>query len=119
MSEYLAATAPGCRSAAPEPWRRTQRKRLKRGAIAQVVAELGAHREAPGVADENAPVRAADRYIANRPDTLDYAAVIAAGLPIGSGLIESGHKHVLQARLKLPGCALVFGKTNEPVFIAA
>jgi hypothetical protein len=81
VSEYLAA-------AAPEPWRRTQQKRLTRGASAQVVAELGAH-----------------RYIANRPDTLDYAAAIAAGLPIGSGLIESGHKHVLQARLKLPGCA--------------
>ena len=95
MSEYLAA-------AAPEPWRRTQQKRLTRGASAQVVAELGAH-----------------RYIANRRDTLDYAAVIAAGLPIGSGLIESGHKHVLQARLKLPACALVFGKTNAPVFIAA
>lgn len=26
-------------------------------------------------------------------------------LPIGSGLIESGHKHVLQARMKLPGAA--------------
>jgi hypothetical protein len=88
VSEYLAAAAPGCRPAAPEPWRRTQQKRLKRGASAQVVAELGAH-----------------RYIANRPDTLDYAAAIAAGLPIGRGLIESGHKHVLPARLKLPGCA--------------
>ena len=74
-------------------------------AIAGGIAELGAHREAPGVADENAPVRAAHRYLGNRPDTLDYAAAIAAGLPIGSGLIESGHKHVLQARLKLPGCA--------------
>ena len=81
VSEYLAA-------AAPEPWRRTQQKRLKRGASAQVVAELGAH-----------------RYIANRHGTLDYAAAIAAGLPIGRGLIESGHKHVLQARLKLPGYA--------------
>ena len=67
VSEYLAA-------AAPEPWRRTQQKRLKRGASAQVVAELGAHREAPGMADENAPVRAAHRYLGNRPGTLDYAA---------------------------------------------
>ncbi len=119
MSEYLAAAAPGCRPAAPESWRRTQQKQIKRGASAQVLAELGAHREAPGVADENAPVRAANRYIANRHGTLDYAAAIAAGLPIGSGLIESGHNHVLQARLKLPACALVFGKTNAPVFIAA
>jgi len=27
------------------------------------------------------------------------------GLPIGSGLIESGHRHVLQARLKKAGTA--------------
>jgi hypothetical protein len=67
VSEYLAAAAPGCRPAAPEPWRRTQQKRLKRGASAQVIAELGAHREAPGVADENAPVRAAHRYLATGP----------------------------------------------------
>lgn len=105
VSEYLATAAPACRPGAPEPWRRTQQKRLKRGASAQVIAELAAHREAPEEPDENAPVRAAHRYLSNRPDTLDYATAIAAGLPIGSGLIESGHKHVLQARLKLPGCA--------------
>ncbi len=29
----------------------------------------------------------------------------AAGLPIGSGLIEAGHKHVLEARLKISGAA--------------
>ena len=28
-------------------------------------------------------------------------------LPIGSGLIESGHKHVLQARLKKGGAWLI------------
>jgi len=31
--------------------------------------------------------------------------IIAAGLPIGSGLIEAGHKHVLQARLRISGAA--------------
>jgi hypothetical protein len=31
--------------------------------------------------------------------------IIAAGLPIGSGLIEAGHKHVLQARLGFSGAA--------------
>ena len=80
-------------------------KRLKRGASAQVIQELAVHREAAAVADENAPVRAAHRYLSNRPGTLDYASAIAAELPIGSGLIESGHKHVLQARLKIPGAA--------------
>ena len=36
-------------------------------AIAGGIAELGAHREAPRVADENAPVRAAHRHLRNRP----------------------------------------------------
>lgn len=55
------------------------------------------------VTNEEAPVRAAHRYIANRTEQLDYPASLAEGLPIGSGLIESGHRHVLQARLKGPG----------------
>jgi hypothetical protein len=105
VSEYLAAAAPACRPEAPGQWRHTQQKRLKRGAAAQVIAELAVHREAAQVADENAPVRAAHRYLGNRPETLDYPTAIAAELPIGSGLIESGHKHVLQARLKIPGAA--------------
>lgn len=103
VSEYLAAAAPVCRPEHPEPWRHTQQKRLLRGASALVVAELAARREPDTVSEENAPVRAAHRYLSNRLDTLAYPAALAAQLPIGSGLIESGHKHVLQARLKLPG----------------
>jgi DNA topoisomerase VI subunit B len=62
--------------------------------------------EEPGnIPDEQAPVRNAIRYIKNRLDSLNYPAAIEKNLPIGSGLIESGHKHVLQARLKKPGCA--------------
>jgi hypothetical protein len=105
VCEYLAAAAPTCRPDHPEPWRHTQQKRLKTGASQKVIAELARHREPPATADEHAPVRAAHRYLSHRPETLDYAAALAAGLPIGSGLIESGHKHVLQARLKLPGAA--------------
>ena len=35
----------------------------------------------------------------------DYPRALALGLPIGSGMIESGHRHVLQARLKKAGAA--------------
>jgi hypothetical protein len=103
VSEYLAGAAPGCRCAQPAAWRHTQQKRLRRGAHALVIAELATWREPDTVPEENAPVRAAHRYLNNRLETLDYPAALAAGLPIGSGLIESGHKHVLQARLKLSG----------------
>lgn len=42
------------------------------------------------------------RYLSNRIDQLDYPRAKALDLPIGSGLIKSGHRHVLQARLKQP-----------------
>jgi hypothetical protein len=34
---------------------------------------------------------------------LDYKGALAAGLPIGSGEIESGHRYVFQDRLKIAG----------------
>ena len=109
VSEYLGAAAPGCRPPHPDRWRRTQQARLKRGACAQVVGELAAHLEAPERSEEEAPVRGAHRYLSNRLDCLDYAGAIKLGLPIGSGLIESGHRHVLQARLKNAGTAWLAG----------
>src|SRR5205085_2139083 len=43
------------------------------------------------------------RYLSERHDCLDYAAARAAELPIGSGEVESGHRHVIQRRLKVAG----------------
>jgi hypothetical protein len=82
-----------------------QQKRLKRGARDKVLAALEPFEEPPQVSEEQAPVRAALRYLRARLEWLDYPAAIARELPIGSGLIESGHKHVLQARLKKAGTA--------------
>ena len=105
VSEYLGAAAVVCRPAQPDPWRRTQQKRLKSGAVAKVIAALAEHLEAESTPDEQAPVRAGHRYLNNRLDALDYPGALALGLPIGSGMIESGHRHVLQARLKKAGTA--------------
>lgn len=105
VSEYLAAASQTCRPQAPRPWLQTQQKRLKRGAFPLVFQELEAHLEPPEHPEESAPVRAAHRYLDNRRDSLDYADALVRELPIGSGMIESGHKHVLQARLKKAGTA--------------
>ena len=107
VSEYLAEAAPSCRAQAPERWRRTQQHRLKRGALSKVIEALSGHLEAPGTPEEVAPVSHAHRYLSNRTDCLDYPGALRLGLPIGSGLIESGHKHVLQARLKKGGAWLI------------
>jgi hypothetical protein len=43
------------------------------------------------------------RYLKDRQGFLDYAGARELGLPEGSGAVEGGHRHVIQARLKLPG----------------
>jgi len=64
---------------------------------------LSLHLEPETVPEKNAPVRACYRYISNRDGQFDYQGALEAGLPIGSGEIESGHRYVIQDRLKRPG----------------
>ncbi len=105
VSEYLAAAAglhPGDAPAA-KAWLLAQQQALKANQSAAVLARLAAAAEPRELADAQAPARCAHRYLANRPDQLDYAGALAADLPVGSGLIEAGHRHVLHARLKVSG----------------
>lgn len=106
VSEYLAEAAPSCRAKAPDQWRRTQQARLKRGALGKIIDALAEHLEPDDTPEELAPVTNAHRYLTNRTDCLDYPRALRLGLPISSGMIESGHRHVLQARLKLAGAWL-------------
>lgn len=105
VSEYLGAAAETCRGSAASSWRRTQQKRLRRGAVQKVIESLEEHLEPVGTPEEEAPVRNGHRYLTNRMDCLDYPRALKLGLPIGSGMIESGHRHVLHARLKKAGTA--------------
>ena len=105
VSGYLAAAAEGSQGEKAKQWRRIQQKRLKRGAAQKVIETLEDYLEPEGTPEEDAHVRNAHRYLTNRTDCLDYPRAIELGLPIGSGMIESGHRHVLQARLKKPGAA--------------
>lgn len=102
--EYLHEAAPACSDNVPR-WLNRQKQRLRKGQAKKVTAELGKHLEADGLPDEDSPVRCAWRYLDNRRDCLAYDQAIAQELPVGSGLIESGNKHVLQARMKIPGAA--------------
>ena len=113
VSEYLAAAAVACRPKNPEQWRQTQQGRRKRGALAKVMGELAQHLEPSAVPDELAPVRHGHRYLHNRTDCLDYPRALRLGLPIGSGMIESGHRHVLQARLKKAGAAWLLDTADK------
>lgn len=105
VSEYLGAAAPHCHGQQPNRWRHTQQRRLRRGAPRKVIEALAEHLEPALTPDEEAPVRNAHRYLSNRTECLDYPGALKLELPIGSGLIESGHRHVLHARLKKAGTA--------------
>lgn len=103
LSEYLAAAAPRCAPETPAQWLAQQQTQLKQGAVAGVQAALAPYLEALEVPDKAAPVRCCSRYLTNRPGQFDYQQALAAGLPIGSGEIESAHRYVIQQRLKLAG----------------
>jgi hypothetical protein len=99
VSEYLAAAAP---SAQPTGrWLHRQQEHLRHNRLRPVLQSLSRRLETPGAAAQ--PVRAAHRYLLERRPHLDYAGALARELPIGSGAIESGHRHVVQKRLKIAG----------------
>jgi hypothetical protein len=113
VSEYLGAAALTCAPTRPNAWRRTQQKRLRRGALPLVIAALEKHLEPEGTPEEAAPVQNSYRYLTNRTHCLDYPRALALGLPIGSGMIESGHRHVLHARLKKAGAAWLHNTADQ------
>jgi hypothetical protein len=102
VSEYLAAAAAVIKPKNPKRWRQRQQGRLLENKVAAVLRALTPHRESE--AAETQPVNAAYQYLHKRRDHLDYAGARRQSLPIGSGEIESGHRHVIQQRLKLAGC---------------
>ena len=103
VSEYLAGAATRIAGAESRAWLHRQQARLKENAVGEVLTELVPHREADSVAAAEAVVRRCERYLEGRREHMDYAGALAAGLPIGSGEIESGHRTVIQSRLKLSG----------------
>jgi len=102
VSEYLGAAAlkiAGAKKAGE--WLKKQKSRLMTGQAKKILRSLEAHRENPEAVET--PVEDASRYIGQRLEHLHYAQARQANLPIGSGEVESGHRHVIQQRLKLAG----------------
>lgn len=87
------------RAVAPT-WLAEQCHRLKHEGPAQVLADVRALAEADPHLE---PVQNALAYLEKREGQMQYPVYQAAGWPIGSGSVESGHKAVMQARLKGPG----------------
>ena len=103
LCKYLSAAADVIAGSDKKDWMEGKKAWLKDNRWRDVLEILRPHLENETVKDPDAPVRACYRYISNRPDFLDYKGALAAGLPIGSGEIESAHRYVIQVRLKIAG----------------
>ena len=92
-------------SAATAAWREAWVPELTRADPAVVLGALGALplERAPDPTAAATALAATLEYFASRWDQIQYRDFAARGLPIGSGCVESGHKVVMQARLKGPG----------------
>jgi hypothetical protein len=101
VSDYLAAAAQVVAPQRNKDWLHEQQQLLLQNKVSEVLRNLEPHVEPEQ--QEEAPVRSAHGYINERQEYMDYAGAQAAGLPIGSGEVEGGHRHVLQKRLKIAG----------------
>lgn len=84
----------------PVQWLASAKQKLRQGKAREVIADLAGH---AGNSPEASPLRTAHQYLSSRQEHLNYNRALEQGLPIGSGEVESGHRSVLQARLKKPG----------------
>lgn len=103
VCDYLADASHVCAPNDPTAWMEQQKRRLKQNQFRAVLEALKPFQEPDSIPDKKAPVRAAYRYLHNRPQHLDYKGAIASELPIGSGEIESAHRYIIQIRLKRSG----------------
>ena len=112
-TEHLAAAAQavfGAGTAETSEWLGVQLKELKQGDPEKVLNGLrglrdGLLAQGEGERDGGAlkVVRESLEYLEKRRDQIRYAEFLAAGLPIGSGAVESGNKLVVEFRLKGSG----------------
>lgn len=110
VDEHLSAAADHIAPASKGQWLHRQHGYLLNNEAHKTLRTLARHGEPAGQAE--APVRAVYQYLHKRKDHLDYAGAIAAGLPYGSGETESGHRHVIQQRLKIAGAWWIIGHAD-------
>lgn len=91
----------GAGTAAATAWAEARRHELYEQGAAPVRGALAAARAATPAAAE--VLRVERGYFATNAARMDYPAIRARGLPIGSGAVESSGKYVVQHRMKRPG----------------
>ena len=102
LCDYLAPAVAACGIGNRESYLGRMKSLFKQGKGEQTIQWLERFRN-PDARKEEDAVSKALLYVKNRPGQFDYHLALARNLPIGSGEIESTHRHLIQKRLKLPG----------------
>lgn len=95
---YEAADAQGLKDIARWQWAERHLARIDIGDVAGVLEELRQHK-----GRGRRRVQRLAKHLTRFQDAVHYDAVRAAGLPIGSGEVESAQRTIPQKRMKLPG----------------
>lgn len=95
---YETADAMGLKDTEREQWVSHQMARFHKGDVQLVLDELAGHK-----GRGKARASRLHDYIMRFQDAVHYDAFEEAGIPQGSGEIESAHRAIPQKRLKLPG----------------
>jgi Uncharacterised protein family (UPF0236) len=103
LCDYLAAAGEVIAGNDQPAWMEEKKDWLKENRWKHVLEALRPYLEPATTPDPDAPVRTCFRYLSNHSNFLNYKGALAAGLPIGSGEIESAHRYMFQNRLKIAG----------------
>lgn len=110
VSEYLSAAAEHSWASEKHEWRRKSQELLKQSKVDEVLERIKKRlpldwqeKRKEDEEREGTPPEKCYRYMSNRKNNLDYKSALEDDLPIGSGEIESSHRHVIQKRLKIAG----------------
>lgn len=98
LSEYLHAAFEGDPRAGLKTSRSKQE--MKAGKMSKVIRRL---QRQLAKSPDHVGVSACLRYLRNRPGQFNYLSALENELPIGSGMIESTNRSLIQFRLKRPG----------------
>ena len=99
---HLLATATAMKVSDPEAKAKEWLEQLSQGGVASVIEELDLYRSNP-TAPGAERARQLRNHLTRFEDAVNYDDFIDQGLVVGSGEVESGHRHVTQRRLKIAG----------------
>lgn len=103
LCEYLSEAAVWCDIFETKKWLMTSKEKMKTGRQKEVFEEIKKKYEMLDNKEQDNGLTKCYRYMEKRLDYMDYQKALQKGLPIGSGEIESSHRHVIQKRLKIAG----------------